>query len=496
VKKIWTLETIQIEANKYKTRTEFQKNKKGAYLSAIRHNIIDEIFKNHQNQGYSNRQVKQGYWTKDILQDHANKYITKREFELNDKGAYLYAYKNNLLDEIFKNHKNSGYTDIYIKRNYWTEEKLNDIILNYDSRADLYKNNKSAFNAAHKLNIINDLFKNHVDSGYTKMQDGYWTYDKMQEEVNKYKTRKEFRKYSQSAYQKSIDEKTINKLFINLPNEGYSDIEEWKENRYVIYVYEIPEFNNSYIGLTNNVDRRDKEHLFSKNESLINFCKEKNIPLPMYRILESDLCSYDARKREEYWMEYYKNNKWSLININKAGSLGGKNSKKWNNISLQKEVNKYKTRSEFSSKNYSAYNYARKNNLLDEIFKNHTNNGYSDKQKKSHFWTKEIAQECANKYKTRRNFQKIQNGGYLYAVRNNILDEIFNEQFNFGYDKSISNYWTIERLQNEVNRYENRNEFRNKEPKIYGIVKVNKLLDELFKNHKDNGYIRKIKKSE
>lgn len=496
MKKIWTLEKLQEEADKYQTRSEFQKNKKGAYLAAIRNNILNEIFKNHKNQGYSDKQVKCGSWTKDIIQKYANKYITRRDFEINYKGAYLYAYKNNLLDEIFKNHKNCGYSDRYIKSNYWTEENLNEIVLSCDSRVDLYKKNKSAYYAAHKLNIINDLFETHANSGYTKLQDGYWTYENLQKEVNKYKTRKDFRKYSKSAYQKSIKEKIINNLFINILNEGYSDKEEWKENSYVIYAYELPDFNKVYVGLTNNIDRRDKEHLFSKNESLINFCKDQNIQLPIYKIIESDLCSFDAIKREEYWMKYYKNNQWSLFNINKAGSLGGKISKKWNIVSVQKESNKYKTRSEFSSKNFSAYNYARKNNLLDEIFKNHPNNGYSDKQKKSNFWTKDIAQEYANKYKTRGEFQKNEKGGYLYALRNNILDEIFNEHFNFGYDKSIRNYWTIERLQHEVNKYENRNEFRNKEPKIYGIVKVNKLLDELFKNHKNNGYIRKIKKSE
>ena len=50
----------------------------------------------------------------------------------------------------------------------------------------------------------------------------------------------------------------------------------------------------------------------------------------------------------------------------------------WNKEQLQKEANKYKTRSEFVKNNAYAYYKSLKMNILDELFKNHINNGYSD----------------------------------------------------------------------------------------------------------------------
>jgi hypothetical protein len=50
-------------------------------------------------------------------------------------------------------------------------------------------------------------------------------------------------------------------LFRNHERLGYADVDEWKENSYVIYAYEIKEFNSAYVGLTNDIKRRDREHL-------------------------------------------------------------------------------------------------------------------------------------------------------------------------------------------------------------------------------------------
>jgi hypothetical protein len=40
---------------------------------------MDELFKNHKNQGYSNKQACKGYWTKEKLQEEVDKYETRNE---------------------------------------------------------------------------------------------------------------------------------------------------------------------------------------------------------------------------------------------------------------------------------------------------------------------------------------------------------------------------------------------------------------------------------
>ena len=58
----------------------FNKNNAYAYTKALKMNILDELFKNHQNNGYSNKQKVSGYWTENQLQKEVNKYKTRNEF--------------------------------------------------------------------------------------------------------------------------------------------------------------------------------------------------------------------------------------------------------------------------------------------------------------------------------------------------------------------------------------------------------------------------------
>lgn len=376
-------------------------------------------------------------WTFEKLQEEANKCKDRKELRKNSYGAYIESSKKNLLDELFKNHYNSGFSEKRVKNGYWTKEKLQEEANKYLTRTEFWNKNEPAAKAAQKKKLTDKLFKNHPNQGFSqkKKKNGYWTNEKLQEEANKYQTRQQFRENNFTAYQLSCDKKLIDKFFKNKINEGYSDKCKWQDNKYVIYVYELIEFNKAYIGLTNNINRRDKEHLFSEKELLSSFCKEKNISYPNYLILDENLKSNEAKEKESYWINYYKSNNWELFNSAKPGSLGGM-SLRWTKKTLQIEVSKYKTRSEFNKNNASAYNAALKKNLIDILFENHPNKGFSEKQKISGYWTKERLQEEANKNKTRTSFRK--NLGAYNAARNfNILNDLFKNHHNQGYKIKI-----------------------------------------------------------
>lgn len=310
----WTIEKLQEEANKYVTRTDFYKNNSNAYMSAASRKLLNDLFKNHYNNGFDINRKQEGFWTFDKLQEQANKYKTRWEFGKKDNATYNIALRNNYMDKLFKNHTNNGYK----KQNF--------------------------------------------------------TINKLQEEANKYKTRGKFQKQNRLAYNAAYSKKIIDKLFENHPNNGY-DINIFKDNVYVIYVYELTLYNMAYVGLTNNIIRRDRDHLFNTKESLNNFCQNKQIPYPRYKILETNLNNNNVINREQYWIDYYKSKNWKMFNINKASSLGTI-SKKWSKKKLQEEANRYKTRGDFQKFNKSAHRSSRERNLLDDLFKNHINNGY------------------------------------------------------------------------------------------------------------------------
>lgn len=385
---------------------------------------------------------KRTNWTKEMLQKEADKYKTRGEFKKKSVGAYVKSMRLGLLDDLFKNHSNLGRDENRNTKNYWTEEKLQDEVNKYKTRGEFWENNSGAANIVLAKGLMNKLFNNHPNSGHTDKQVifGYWTEEKLQEEANKYQSRQEFRDNSKAAYSAAAKRKLFDILFDNHPNKGYLDKEEWKENSYVIYAYELEEFNSVYVGLTNNMKRRDKEHLFDEKEKLSLFCKENDLPYPEYKILEKDLKSSEAKKQEKYWVDFYKYNGWEMFNIAKPGALGS-SIVKWTKNTLQKEADKYQSRSKFQKKSGGAYMAALRKGIMDELFKNHSNLGRTNRQVIPGYWTEDKLQEEANKYKTRGEFQKTSKGAYQASLKKGLMDKLFkNHPNDRKYIKSFENF--------------------------------------------------------
>ena len=246
-----------------------------------------------------------------------------------------------------------------------------------------------------------------------------------------------------------------------------------------IYAYELEDFNKVYVGLTNDMKRRDREHLFSEKEKMSLFCKENDIPLPKYKILEEDLKSTEAQKQEKYWVDFYKDNGWKMFNITKTGSLGGATII-WTKKALQDFANKCETREDFRKNSGAAWAVKNKK-TIDELFKNHPNNGF-----KEDFWTIKKLQEEANKYETIKDFRENSSGAYYSAKSKKILDKIFKNHYNNG-NKDLK--WTKDTLQEEADKYETIKDFRKNNYNAYSASVKYNLLDELFKNHTNKGFL-------
>ena len=89
------------------------------------------------------------------------------------------------------------------------------------------------------------------------------------------------------------------------------------EKNYLIYSYEIYEY--VYVGLTKNLERRDKEHRKTEEDSLYRFAKNNGYQIPTPKILETDLSLIDAKLKEENWLLLYISKGFKKINIAKCG---------------------------------------------------------------------------------------------------------------------------------------------------------------------------------
>jgi len=124
-------------------------------------------------------------WTEEKLKEEALKYDTRIEFQKGSYGAYSAAQRRGLLEEVCF-HMEARFT--------WTKDMLKTEALKYDTRFEFSKGNSGAYTTAHKRGLLNDICS-HMEARFT------WTEDMLKTEASKYDTRGEFSKASKNAYQ-------------------------------------------------------------------------------------------------------------------------------------------------------------------------------------------------------------------------------------------------------------------------------------------------------
>lgn len=90
----WKIEDIKLEASKFSKKKDFMDKSPSAYRAALKRGIIDDICANMEPNLYKLP------WTKEGLQQEALKYRTRNEFKKKYEGAYATARKLNILEEI------------------------------------------------------------------------------------------------------------------------------------------------------------------------------------------------------------------------------------------------------------------------------------------------------------------------------------------------------------------------------------------------------------
>ena len=95
-----------------------------------------------------------GYWkNKENMFLEAKKYISKEDFKNNNLTAFLAAYKYGYIDEMSWLIKQKQH-----KKGFWTYNEVEKEALKYKTKTEFFKKSQSAYRAALKLGIIDDFF--------------------------------------------------------------------------------------------------------------------------------------------------------------------------------------------------------------------------------------------------------------------------------------------------------------------------------------------------
>ena len=446
----WTFDKVKQEAEKYNTKKEFLKGSPSAYGVAKKNNWFDDVTKHME---ISKGQP--GYWTFDKVKQAAEKYRTKAEFRSNRPGAYQMAYNNNWLDDVTKHME-----ELKKPKNYWTYDMVKQEAEKYTTKSDFSKSSPGAYASALKFNWLDDV-TNHmklVKGGY-----GYWTFDTVKQEAEKYNTKTEFQKGSPSAYTLAQKNNWLDDVTKHMSVVGNNF------NR-LIYSFEFPD-KSVYVGLTYNEKVRYEQHMKNIKSAVYKHIKETGLK-PVFKKETHYLSKENAIRMEEYVEDWYRQNGWKILNVNKTGGLGGTNLI-WTFDKVKQESEKYNTKIEFMRGSPGAYSSAKRHNWLDDITK------HMEPYVRPIYWTFDKVKQEAEKYKTKKEFLKGSPRAYGIAKKNNWVDAVTSHMEQL---KVPANYWTFDKVKQEAEKYNTKMEFDRGNTSAYQAAYKNNWLDDVTKH--------------
>ena len=145
----WTLDLLKIEAKKYNSKGEFNKNMPGAYRASNRLGIYSDVT-SHMNRLY----VKA--WVPDTIIEQSLQYDSLQDFIQTNKSAYNAAIKYGIIDEVTKHMSR--------KHENWTVSKVEKEALKYSTRGDFQIKSSNAYQAAARLGVL-DSVCGHMEPG-------------------------------------------------------------------------------------------------------------------------------------------------------------------------------------------------------------------------------------------------------------------------------------------------------------------------------------------
>lgn len=172
------------------------------------------------------------------------------------------------------------------------------------------------------------------------------------ENISKCKTMKEFIKKHPNDYAWLRRNGLFEEMTSHL-KRGHSKFDR------LIYVYEIYVDGkpHAYIGLTYNLEIRDKQHLYhGESDSLWRFCKEHNVALPKPKILMDYVPEDEASRMEGIFEQQYRERGFETINVAKCGGLGS--GKKHTFEEIEAIGKKYSSRKEWEKNDRISYIYS------------------------------------------------------------------------------------------------------------------------------------------
>lgn len=339
---------------------------------------------------------------------------------------------------------------------YWTFERCKEEALKYSTRIEFSDNSRLVYSASRRKGWL-DKICSHMNPILES-----WSEEKILKDIKEYKSIAEIKKNNSKLHSAIYRFKLSNKVHEILGRTG---------NRFhkCIYSYEFPD-NSVYVGLTYNIEKRQKSRDNKPNDSVTKHIRETNLS-PIRKQLTDYIDVNEAIKLEEFYVSKYKNEGWIILNQVATGAIGG-NVVKWTFETCTEEALKYNTKIDFRNNSSSAYVTAKNKKWLNDICKH-----MIEIKKPNGYWTKEKCVEISMLFDNLTDLAKEYPSCWVIMKRNGWLDELTKHMS--PYKRKPPKYWNFERSKEMALLCSTRQEFREKYESAYDAARKHGFLDEI-----------------
>lgn len=184
--KVWTHKKVKDVAKKCKHRSEFQEKWSGAFKYAKRNNLMDELFP----EKFPNHN-EPDFWNYNECKKVAKQYKKLTELKSEYIGAYKAMSRYGWLDEFYpqrqKNKPSFDYSTL-------TYSKCKKIASKYESPSKLMDGDRPIYNYSNKNNWLSDFYPNYIKPHPKR------SYEDCKELIGKYTYLNDFTKKESGAY--------------------------------------------------------------------------------------------------------------------------------------------------------------------------------------------------------------------------------------------------------------------------------------------------------
>lgn len=410
------------ECKKYETISELQKECYGCYMGLKRNGWLEEAYPNK-------KEVKpMGWWNnKEHCMEECKNHNSLTRLKKDCHGCYISIKKHHWEDDMtFRDKKHEKPKIIgQVPFGYWNnKENCFKEAKRYSTVYEVQRYNYGCYMGLKRNGWVCEAFP--PKEGIKPMN--YWNdKERVLKAASQCTTKMEFKRKFGGAFNSALRNGWENEAFSAFTKTiKYIDL---NKKVHCVYVYEIENLKSCYVGRTSNLHNRDLSHRRGRKhhdgsmtyDTLYTFCHEHEIEIPTPIIKDEGLNGEESLIMEDYWVNWYKDNGWNVLNAAKTGRLSGSLGaiKKWDYESCKKFCKDYVYKYELKKASYSCYDTCLKNGWFNEFGIYDKNNIPID------FWNnKENCLREAKKYKSIKRFKMHSFGAYKGAERNGWLNEI------------------------------------------------------------------------